>query len=254
MVTPAASLALWTAEWLSGRCAPDDVVDAMRAWAPEQTIRAGHQEASGEFGLPLSDPVEPAGAILLKLLRSGHGPVRYVRPVPGDVRGLPPGTDFARVALEVGEGVVAGDVGAVAEAAGNGIHWRVFYNGKVEVPDYLTTDSLTDAEARMDRAMSEATRALAQTMSSRDWRASGNVRELVMSQLSGSVMHDLPPSMPPRAQRLLRKADHVAAILEVATTHFPELFGATIADLRDPGSPGSARRNPLSARRWSGCR
>ena len=76
----------------------------------------------------------------------------------------------------------------------------------------------------MDQAISATTLALAKTLSSRDWRASGNVREIVQARLAQSANHDLPPSMPVRAQRILRKAEHVDAIIAVAQDHFPELF------------------------------
>ncbi|CAM3662935.1 hypothetical protein [Smaragdicoccus niigatensis] len=231
MVTPAASLALWTAEWRSGRCAPDDVVDAMRAWTPRHTILAGHRNATTEFGLPMVDTIDPALPMLLKILRAGK-PVRYVRPVPGDPRGLPPGGDFAVAAMEIGEGLIAGDVGTVPVVSTDSIAWRVYYVGDVAVPDFLSNDSLLDAEVRMDEAISATTVAMAKTMAARDWRTTSNVRDLVQSELAESTMHDLPPSMPVRAQRILRKADHVAAILTVAQNHFPELFAVPIQDLR----------------------
>ena len=103
MWCPSTSLSVWANAWLAGRAAPDDVLDALSAWAPVQSVAVYDAISIGESGLAWAGGTDGGAAALLQLVR-GAGPsaagdgIRPVFPVPGDVRGLPAGTIFAQEA------------------------------------------------------------------------------------------------------------------------------------------------------------
>ena len=113
MWCPTASLTVWANAWLAGRAAPDDVLDALSQWAPRHSVTAYDAAAADATGLPWPD-LNDAGAVsMLQTLRTAAGPrtspgpaLSLVLPVPGDVRGLPAGTTFARDAVAAGEAIV----------------------------------------------------------------------------------------------------------------------------------------------------
>ena len=113
MWCPSVSLTLWTNAWLAGQAAPDDVLDALSQWAPRHSVTAYDGVAAQRTGLPWPD-VNDAGAVsLLQTVRTAAGrptvpgpALGIVLPVPGDVRGLPPGTTFGRDAVAAGEAVL----------------------------------------------------------------------------------------------------------------------------------------------------
>src|SRR6202000_129555 len=113
MWCPSATLSVWANAWLAGKAAPDDVLDALSCWAPTHSVTAYDAVAAGHTGLPWPD-VHDAGAVSLLQTRR-RAPARQetrapsitvVLPVPGDVRGLAPGTQFERDALIAGEAVI----------------------------------------------------------------------------------------------------------------------------------------------------
>ncbi|HTM85577.1 MAG TPA: hypothetical protein VL179_11900, partial [Mycobacterium sp.] len=105
------SLSVWANAWLAGQAGPDDVLDALTAWAPKHSIVAHDPVTAGRTGLPFPDS-DPAGSLsVLQAIRAAAGEsvgtaIGLALPVPGDVRGLPAGTAFARDALAVGEAVL----------------------------------------------------------------------------------------------------------------------------------------------------
>src|ERR1700744_1423483 len=134
MWCPSATLSVWANAWLAGKAAPDDVLDALSCWAPSHSVTAYDAVAAGHTGLPWPD-INDAGAVsLLQTLRTAAGraatgtpSIRVALPVPGDVRGLAPGTQFERDALAAGEAVIVTNpddptaaVGLVPEFAYNG--------------------------------------------------------------------------------------------------------------------------------------
>ena len=88
-------------------------LDALSQWAPRHSVTAYDSVAAGSTGLPWPD-LNDAGAVsLLQTLRTAAGPrtiaepaLSIALPVPGDVRGLPAGTTFARDAVATGEALV----------------------------------------------------------------------------------------------------------------------------------------------------
>src|ERR1700722_933866 len=123
MWCPSVSLSLWANAWLAGKAAPDDVLDSLSVWAPKQSVTAYDAVAAGHTGLPWPDVHDAGTVTLLQTLRAAvgrptsalgcpesmRGTINVLLPVPGDVRGLPPGTQFERDALAAGEAVIIGN-------------------------------------------------------------------------------------------------------------------------------------------------
>ncbi|MBL1077188.1 hypothetical protein JK358_22575 [Nocardia sp. 2] len=230
MSSPSASLTVWAGAWLAGRSAPDDVLDALRAWAPSQSVAAGDPVTGGHTGLPWaadddSEHLPGAGImVLLKLIREATGTpgaqVRLVLPVPGDVRGLPIGTEFASAATEAGEGLLIGTPGGDGTglvphwADDDTLQWRVY---ATPIPLSAEPDMpLGEAEFTMREAVRDAADAL-QRLHTTQLDANGpSPRDLIEDELEANSKHTYPDSMPLRARRILDTADQVAAILTVA--------------------------------------
>lgn len=230
MSSPSASLTVWAGSWLAGQSAPDDVLDALRAWAARQTVAAGDPVTGGHTGLPWASDDEPeavAGAgimVLLKLIREAmngaEAQVRLVLPIPGDVRGVPVGTEFAAAATEAGEGLLVGAPGANGTGLvpvwtdEDALQWRVY---STPIPLTLAPEMpLGEAEYTMREAVRDAADALQQLQTTRLGSGGVGPRELVEAELAGHTRHQYPDSMPLRARRILDTADQVAAILTVA--------------------------------------
>ncbi|XGU20207.1 hypothetical protein ACETU7_04045 [Rhodococcus sp. 3Y1] len=111
MSSPSATLTVWAASWLAGDAAPDDVIDALAAWAPMHLIGAADAETAVRHDLEWPGVTASGVPTLLRIARSEAAEVRLVLPTAGDVRGLPTGTEFARAAIATGEGIQIGAVG-----------------------------------------------------------------------------------------------------------------------------------------------
>ena len=105
MWCPSVSLTVWTNAWLAGAAAPDDVLDALSLWTPRHSVTAYDSVAAERTGLSWPDLDDAASVSLLQTVRTaaahaGSQPaIALALPVPGDVRGLPPGTQFGRDAI-----------------------------------------------------------------------------------------------------------------------------------------------------------
>ena len=112
MWCPSVSLSVWANAWLAGVAAPDDVLDALSQWAPSHSVTAYDAVAAGCTGLPWPDITHSGTMSLLQTLRTATGipvgapAISVVLPVPGDVRGLPAGTQFQRDAVTAGEAIL----------------------------------------------------------------------------------------------------------------------------------------------------
>lgn len=223
MTSPSLTLTVWAGAWLAGRVAPDDVVDALHAWAPVHLLGAADEAAARVTGL--SDrAVADGAAALLTVVRRGEssgGPgLCLVLPAPGDVRGLPAGTPFAAAATTARQGVVVGAPGAPglglvpAVEGPEVLHWRVFTMDPVPAP--AAAAGLGEAEFAMREAVREAAAILTgiPTVGSPD--ASGDPRTRIAAAAAELARHRYPPSLPARAARILESADRVEAILTVA--------------------------------------
>lgn len=225
MWCPSVSLSVWTNAWLAGHAAPDDVLDALSMWAPTQSVAAYDAVTAGNTGLPWPERPEPTAVSLLATVRTAagttgmplSGPIRPVLPVPGDVRGLPSGTEFARQALAVGEAVVIARPGTAAvgltPAFGETcetLSWTVY--ALSEVPAVPHHD-LGDAEYALRSAVRDA----AATLSTVGAQYSGpdDPRDLVEQLVESARHHRIPGHAPSRAVRVLENAALVDAIVTV---------------------------------------
>lgn len=205
-VRAAITLALWAAAWQSG-CSADRVLDALGSTGIRAGVRAGSAEAAALSGLPGPGESSAGSVELLGLLRRGGTPA-LVLPIPGDVRGLPPGGDIVLPALDAGAVVVlpAAGVGLVPAVG----QWRAMPCGPVH-----QTLGLPEATQLVDGAVADATRAL----TAADLASShGNPREAVRRMILAEAV-DTPPGMPSPASSLLAKATTLSALLAVAAGH-----------------------------------
>jgi len=236
MWCPSVSLSVWSNAWLAGQAAPDDVLDALSAWAPTHSVTARDSVAAGRAGLPWPD-VDAAGAMsLLQTVRVAAGrsaqapwpdrpAIIPVLPVPGDVRGLNADTPFQRDALVVGEAVVvtAPDGGAIGLVPGfcdaedeppswTNLAWSVYALPAAPGQDII---ELGEAEYALRTAVRAAAEALAGLHLGGDDGA--DPRAMVEEVLEAGRHHRMPDHAPPRAVRVLATAAHVDAIIAVTS-------------------------------------
>jgi hypothetical protein len=256
MWCPSVSLSLWANAWLAGKAAPDDVLDALSLWAPKQSVTAYDAVAAGHTGLPWPD-VHDAGTVsLLQTLRAAvgrpttssagpggprplRGTINLVLPVPGDVRGLAPGTQFERDALAAGEAMIitnpddpATAVGLVPEfcygdleegvdpvdqepgfAELCALSWTVYSLPGAPAFDH---HELGDAEYALRSAVRSAADALGAIGVGSAAADIQDPRGLVEQLLESTRQHPIPEHAPPRALRVLENAAHVDAIIAVS--------------------------------------
>jgi hypothetical protein len=239
MWCPSATLSVWANAWLAGQAAPDDVLDALSSWAPTQSVTAYDAVAAGHTGLPWPD-IHDAGVVsLLQTLRkaagrpsTGRPSIAVVLPIPGDVRGLPPGTQFGRDAIAAGEAVIvthpedAGKaVGLVPEfeydesedelvvAEPAALSWTVY-----SLPGAPMVDHIELGEAEYDLRL--AVRSAADTLTTIGLGSTGvdvdDPRGMVEQLLESTRHHQIPEPAPSRALRVLENAAHVDAIIAVS--------------------------------------
>lgn len=242
MWCPSVSLSLWANAWLAGKAAPDDVLDALSVWAPKQSVTAYDAVAAGHTGLPWPD-VHDAGTVsLLQTLRtavgrpSSRGAISVVLPVPGDVRGLAPGTQFERDALASGEAVIVANTANPASAVGLvpefsyddldepdddsavpdlcALAWTVYSLPGAPVLDHY---ELGDAEYSLRSAVRSAADALGAMGLGAAASDVDDPRGLVEQLLESARQHRIPDHAPSRALRVLENAAHVDAIIAVSS-------------------------------------
>ena len=237
MWCPSASLSVWANSWLAGVAAPDDVLDALSVWAPSHSVTAYDAVAAGRTGLPWPDLHDAAAVSLLQTVRSAAGspvgapPLRVVLPIPGDVRGLPAGTQFQQDAIAVGEAViVSGDaapdaaVGLVPEfeyadvdddeTAPTGLSWTVYSLPTVPPTEHV---DLGDVEYGLRTAVRSAAQALDALQVGIAGTDLDDPRLLVEQIVESHRLHRIPAHAPGRALRVLETASHVDAIITVSS-------------------------------------
>jgi hypothetical protein len=236
-------LSVWTNAWLAGLASPDDVLDALSLWAPRHSVTAYDSVAASSTGLPWPDLNDSGAVSLLQTVRTaaavGSGPsIGVVLPVPGDVRGLPAGTQFQRDAVTAGEAVVvAGDpsaaVGLVPEfeypdgaedddagfdAEPSMLSWTVYSVAGVAAAE---TSDLGDAEYALRSAVRSAADALGALRAGATDSDIEDPRGMVEQVLESGRHHRIPDHAPTRALRVLENAAHVDAIITVSSGLIP---------------------------------
>ncbi|MDX1882801.1 hypothetical protein [Mycolicibacterium sp. 120270] len=244
MWCPSVSLSVWANAWLAGAAAPDDVLDALSQWAPRHSVTAYDAVAAGSTGLPWPDVNHSGSMSLLQTLRTAAGAavgtpaLSVVLPVPGDVRGLPAGTQFQRDAITAGEAIVVGGgatstgVGLVpdfeyddaetyddaAEAELSGLSWTVYSMPTTPVTEQI---DLGEAEFALRSAVRSAAHALGAIRAEAGGMDVADPRKLVEQVMESSGQHRAPDHAPSRALRVLENAAHIDAIVTVSSGLMP---------------------------------
>jgi len=242
MWCPSVSLSVWANAWLAGVAAPDDVLDSLSQWAPRHSVTAYDSVAAGRTGLPWPDLNHSGAVSLLQTMRTAAGPAGsspsfgVVLPVPGDVRGLPAGTQFQRDAVTTGEAIVvardpSSAIGLVPdfdyddaedeaefEPEPCALSWTVYSVPGTPMPESL---DLGDAEYALKSAVRSAADALGTLRAGAAGADVADPRALVEQVLESGRLHRIPDHAPTRALRVLENAAHVDAIITVSSGLIP---------------------------------
>ncbi|WP_329047526.1 hypothetical protein OG738_35535 [Amycolatopsis sp. NBC_01488] len=219
MCRPSATFAVWSAAWLNGAAASDDVLDALLAWGEAHDVVAADAAAAEAFALPLAfnRPATPV-QLLMALRSQGAKSMRLVLPVPGDVRGLGGGGPFTEAALRAGDAVVLPELGSglVPEPVAEGLmRWTVYSLASPSAPEYV---GLAEAEHGLTDAIRNSAGAL-QALDVASDRP--GVRAELSAHLRSRPDVDWPAGTPGRALRVLQRAEEIAAILAIASSDDP---------------------------------
>ncbi|MBX7454467.1 hypothetical protein GR927_41360 [Mycolicibacterium sp. 3033] len=245
MWCPSVSLSVWANSWLAGVAAPDDVLDALSQWTQSHSVTAYDSVAADRTGLPWPD-LDNAGVMsLLQTMRTVARPassqpaISLALPVPGDVRGLPPGTQFGRDAIAVGEAIIVGDARAAIGVVPDfeypdeytdpldgdefepelcGLSWTVYSLDTVPMSSH--TD-LGEAEYSLRDAVRSAADAMVALRAGATGADVADPRRLVEQVLEATRAHRIPDHAPERAVRVLENAAHVDAIVTVSSGLLP---------------------------------
>ncbi|WNG89938.1 hypothetical protein C6A87_012830 [Mycobacterium sp. ITM-2016-00317] len=248
MWCPSVSLSVWANAWLAGAAAPDDVLDALSQWTPKHSVTAYDSVAAERTGLSWPDLDEAASMSLLQTVRTvaGRGvpqpSIALTLPVPGDVRGLPPGTQFGRDAVTAGEAVIVngadGAIGLVPdfeyqdsfpdpddpdddyefEAELSGLSWTVYSFDSAPPAGHF---DLGESEYQLRDAVRSAADALGALRAGASGGEVADPRRLVEQVLDSTRLHRIPDHAPTRAVRVMENAAHVDAIITVSSGLIP---------------------------------
>ena len=244
MWCPSVSLSVWANAWLAGVAAPDDVLDALSQWAPSHSVTAYDAVAAGSTGLSWPDMTHSGTMSLLQTLRTAAGvpvgvpAVSVALPVPGDVRGLPAGTQFQQDAVTAGEAIlINGDPSSTAvglvpdfeyddsdgldesdEMELAGLNWTVYSLPSVPAAEHV---DLGDAEFALRSAVRSAADALGAIRAEAGGVDVADPRRLVEQVMESSGQHRAPDHAPSRALRVLENAAHIDAIVTVSSGLMP---------------------------------
>lgn len=225
---PTQHIALWLGAWLTGHEGYDFTVAALdNLGGPSPS--PGSVELVDAWVPDVIDMDKPVGrAEWLRLIRAcvesaetsveSRPIVRLLLSGPGDVPGLPAGTEAARAATAAGAGIVIVD----ADPEWNHVlvpptpterAWRWYsVSGQLPEPAHISP-------GEADFQLAEAARAAARTI---ELRARGRMRQGADPRLLVGLLDDhldlafLPEALPRRAATVIARADRVASILTVA--------------------------------------
>ncbi len=210
---------MWVSAWLNGSAAADDVLDALSHWSPAHDVVAVDADTAARLEVPVRGEAGGQVAGLLAAVRRVDATGgRLVLPVAGDVRGLGGRSEFAGVALHAGEAVVLLDapIGLVPEPVADGVlRWTAFEIGDAPGVEHLP---LGEAEHELTGAMRVAAGVLTELGVAK--HRSG-VREEITARIAHRSAAPWPEGTPPRALRVLQRANEVSAILELAAEDSP---------------------------------
>lgn len=232
---------VWSAAWLHGQAAADDVLDALQVWGAPQDVVSADQAAAELTGLPTAAERPASLAELLSVLRrlEPQSPA-LVLPAPGDVRGLDAGGPFTAAALRAGEAVLlpSRQIGFAPSRQDNGVlRWTAYRLAAAPVVEQI---GLNDAEQALTDAVRDSAGALAALQVARD---RPDAHDALRARLRERPPVNWPAGTPGRSLRVLQRADEVAAILALAADDDPGgALSASAAAQR-----AEALRPPLAA-------
>lgn len=218
MSCASASFAVWTAAWLNGSAAADDVLDALQPWGLRHEVYAADIEPAEHLELPVDGEPGSLVQLLGALRRHGSVGARLVVPAPGDVRGLGGKSAFASAALDAGEAALLSGTrfGVVPRVVADQVlRWSVFALPSPPVVEHV---GLGEAEHELSEALRASAGAL-QTLEVA--RGRPGVRQELRDRLAGVPELDWPAGMPQRALRVLQRASEVDTILALAAEDDP---------------------------------
>lgn len=205
---------MWASAWLHAHAAPDDVIDALHAWAQRHEVAAVDDATATSLDLPGPDAAPGSVVGLLAAARhAGASGARLVLPVSGDVRGLPADAALTPAALDSGEAVVltGAELALVPAAVAEGVlRWTLFSPGPLPPSEEAP---LSEAEHGLRGAVRQAATTLVELDVARH---RPGVRAEIADRLDRRVRPPWPEGVPGRALRVLDQADEVEAILAAA--------------------------------------
>ncbi|MCR8897060.1 serine/threonine protein kinase [Gordonia sp. GONU] len=223
---PTCALGAWAAAWLTGRCSPDDVIEALAESADRHEVQSEQSTSATESG---SNIHNGSGVLdLLGLLRSARR-LAVRLPSTGDPQGLPPNPATSK-ALITGEVLLiddsdtAGTLALVPEFSTLGIdppyvtcRWTVFrYADRLDL-DHLVSSgpSAGDLEYDLRQAVRDAAMIIGGLGGRRSLDAGDLRKELAVLTARHRVA--LPPhALDARSTRLIDTAAQVEAIVDLA--------------------------------------
>jgi hypothetical protein len=226
-----ALLAAWAGAVAAGRSPAAEALGAVSGTdEPHRVAWAGGSLPPAVLPVPDDGWLSDLLVLLAAAGETGPVTVRCALPRPGDVRGVPGPPELQQEAVDAGECVVV-QVGAVAAGTvvalvpeveefgpagdvGRHVVWRAWVAGPVPGLGALPA-SVAEADTAFRLSLAEAADEL-ERLDVASWRPDEAVRmgEDVRSRRGHEDA--LPPTVPPRSLRLLHRAEHVLAILDVA--------------------------------------
>lgn len=217
---PTCALGAWAAAWLTGRCSPDDVIEALAESADRhevQTEQSTSATGSGNGVLELLGMLKPARQLVVRL------------PSTGDPQGLPPhpATSKALVAGEVllvDDSDTAGTLALVPEFSTLGIdppyvtcRWTVFrYADRLDLGHLVSSGpSAGDLEYDLRQAVRDAASIIGGLGGRRSVDA-GDLRKELAALTSRHRVALPPHALDARSTRLIDTAAQVEAIVDLA--------------------------------------
>ncbi|TSD99167.1 serine/threonine protein kinase [Gordonia rubripertincta] len=224
---PTCALGAWAAAWLTGRCSPDDVIEALAESADRHEVSTEQSTSptgSGNGVLDLLGLLKPARRLAVRL------------PSTGDPQGLPPNPATSR-ALIAGEVLLvdgsdtAGTLALVPEFSTLGedppyvtCRWTAFrYAERLDL-DHLVASGPSAGDLEYD--LRQAVRDAATIIGGLGGRRSVDAGDLRKELAALTAQHRvaLPPhALDARSTRLIDTAAQVEAIVDLADAHRVEI-------------------------------
>ncbi len=234
--SPVQNTSLWLAWWLHGVISTDEVIDSFHA------VQGRHHRvlarAGGAVSGTAAEADEATGLIdLLKIVRAvtdgapvglEHRPlVNLALAGMGDPPPLPAGEAASAVAA-AGAGISFADADphvhhvAVPEIVDSSVIYWHWYTAEGRAPQ-LPTNGPGDADAMLRQATDRAVAGIESSGVIVRWPSGSVGPRMLVGALSDAFgVPGLPVNVPSRAEKLMARADYVAAIIDIARDSAPQ--------------------------------